>query len=275
MNLAAPEQQMHVATLRRYPVKSMLGETVEELFVDERGVQGDRRLALVDTQTGRIASAKQARLWRDLLQCNAGVHDGRVQIRLPDGTMVPADDDGTDEQLSRLLSRPVRLVDGRQQGATIERADPDQVLEQGVDAEVEAPLLELAQGTPGDSFVDFAPMHVITTATLERIGTEAERYRPNLVIATPPGYPAYAENDWVGRTLAIGQVQIRGMGPTPRCVIPTLEHGRLARAPHALRTPAKENRVQSFDFGVLPCAGAYFEVIADGTIRTGEAISLR
>jgi uncharacterized protein YcbX len=43
---------MKVTTLRRYPVKSMLGETVDSLTVDERGVNGDRWLALVDAETG-------------------------------------------------------------------------------------------------------------------------------------------------------------------------------------------------------------------------------
>ena len=40
--------QMRVESLLRYPVKSMLGETVKSLFVDERGAEGDRRLAFVD-----------------------------------------------------------------------------------------------------------------------------------------------------------------------------------------------------------------------------------
>ena len=71
-----------------------------------------------------------------------------------------------------------------------------------------------------------------------------------------------------------GSVQLTALGPTPRCVIPTLEHGRLERAPHGLRTPATENRVDAFDFGVLPCAGAYLTVTAEATIRTGESISL-
>ncbi len=156
----------------------------------------------------------------------------------------------------------------------MERADPEQVLQQGLDAEVDAPLLELAEGSPGDSFVDLAPLHVITSATLERIGTEEERYRPNIVIATPPGYPPYAENEWTHRILTIGTTQLRGMGPTPRCVIPTLEQGDLGRAPHALRTPTAENRVESFGLGRLPCAGAYFEVVAEGTISVGDEISL-
>jgi hypothetical protein len=51
-------------------------------------------------------------------------------------------------------------------------------------------------------------------------------------------------------------------------------HGQLDRAPHVLRTPAAENRVEWFDCGVLPCAGAYLSVIGEGTIGIGEPISL-
>ena len=274
MSSSVAVAQMHVGTLYRYPVKSMLGETVDALHVDERGVEDDRRLALIDEATGRVASAKQARLWRGLLKCSASVDSGRVSIRMPDGARVSADADEVDTLLSELLARRVHLADSPPSGASVERADPEQVLEFGVDAEVEAPLLELGQATPGASFTDYAPVHAITTATLEHIGTEAERYRPNLVIATPPGYPAYAENEWTGQTLVVGDVRLRAIGPTPRCVIPTLEHGPLPRDASALRTPAAENRVAALDFGVLPCAGAYFEVVAGGTVRLGDRVAL-
>jgi hypothetical protein len=274
MTTSPADAQMHVGSLYRYPVKSMLGETVDALFVDQQGVEHDRRLALIDEATGRVASAKQARLWRDVLKCSATVDSGRVSIRMPDGATVAADADDVDAQLSKLLARRVTLADSRPAGASVERADPEQVLEFGVDAEVDAPLLQLAEATPGDSFTDFAPVHAITTATLQRIGTEAERYRPNLVIETPAGYPPYAENEWTGRILVVGQARLRALGPTPRCAIPTLEHGKLGRAPHALRTPAAENRVPALNMGILPCAGAYFEVVAEGTIRAGDRVVL-
>jgi uncharacterized protein YcbX len=274
MTAPTVDVQMRVGTLYRYPVKSMLGEAVDAIVVDEQGVENDRRLALIDEETGRVASAKQARLWRDLLTCSATIESGRVSIRLPDGEQMSADDDEVNAKLSELLDRTVRLSRSRPAGASVERADPEQVLEFGLDAEVDAPLLELAEATPGTSFTDYAPLHVITTATLERIGTETERYRPNLVITTPPGYPAYAENDWTGRTLVVGDVRLRGIGPTPRCVIPTLEHGSLPRDPGALRTPAAENRVAALDMGVLPCAGAYLEVVTAGTIRSGDRVEL-
>ncbi|MGH3637140.1 MAG: MOSC N-terminal beta barrel domain-containing protein, partial [Mycobacterium sp.] len=128
--------QLRVQSLRRYPVKSMLGEDVTEMIVDERGADGDRRLALVDAATGRVASAKQPRLWRMLLRLSASGDVGRVHIQLPDGADVAADDPDIDELLSRLVGRPVRLISERPQGATLERPDPEKVLELGVDAEV-------------------------------------------------------------------------------------------------------------------------------------------
>ncbi|CRZ16060.1 mosc domain-containing protein [Mycolicibacterium neworleansense] len=265
---------MRVERLYRYPVKSMLGESVDTLFVNAGGAEGDRQFALIDESSGRVASAKQARLWRELLSCGAVTEDRRVRIHLPDGSTTTTDDDDVDDLLSQLVGRSVHLIDNRPAGASIERADPDQVLDMGVEAEVDAPILELALATPGSSFTDLAPLHAITTATLERIGVEAARYRPNLVIATPPGYPPYAENEWTDQILSVGGTQLRAMGPTPRCIIPTLEHGHLPRAPHALRTPAAENRVDAFGLGLLPCAGTYLQVLSEGAIQIGDRVSL-
>lgn len=141
--------QMRVEALLRYPVKSMLGETVDALAVDERGAEGDRRLALVDGETGHVASAKNPRLWRDLLTCTARAGADGVSIRLPDGTDVAFDDPGVDELISRLTGRRVQLVAQRPEGATLVRPDPEQLLELGLDAEVDGRILRIAQATPG------------------------------------------------------------------------------------------------------------------------------
>ncbi len=265
---------MRVQALLRYPVKSMLGETLESLSVDERGADGDRRMALLDGETGHVASAKNPRLWRDLLTCTAHANAQGVRIRLPDGTDVAADDPGVDELISRLTGRRVRLVTQRPDGATLVRPDPEQLLELGLDAEVGGRILRIAAATPGDSFTDEAPLHAITTATLEHIGVEALRYRPNLVIATPPDYPPYAENDWVGGEFAIGEARLRVLTATSRCVVPTLEHGPLPRAPQALRIPAAENRLDTGGHGKQPCAGAYLAVVTKGVIHVGDPVAL-
>ena len=265
---------MRVHALLRYPVKSMLGETLDRLLIDERGAEGDRRLALVDGETGHVASAKNPRLWRDLLRCTAHADAQGVRISMPDGTDVAADDPGVDELISRLTGRPVRLVTQRPEGATLVRPDPEKLLEFGLDAEVDGRILRIAAATPGESFTDEAPLHAITTATLEHIGVEALRYRPNLVITTPPGYPPYAENDWVGGELVIGEARLRVLTATSRCVVPTLEHGPLPRAPQALRIPAAENRLNTGGHGAQPCAGAYLAVVANGVIRVGDQVTI-
>ena len=60
-----------VAVLRRYPVKSMLGEDLDAADVSRGGLAGDRRLAVVSRRTGKVASAKYPRLWRDMLTLSA------------------------------------------------------------------------------------------------------------------------------------------------------------------------------------------------------------
>ena len=58
-----------VAALFRYPVKSMLGEACATIELTTLGVAGDRRYAFIDDESGRVATAKNPRLWRGLLQC--------------------------------------------------------------------------------------------------------------------------------------------------------------------------------------------------------------
>ena len=262
-----------VTALRRYPVKSMLGERCASLRIGPLGVEGDRRYAFIDEETGRVATAKHPRLWSRLLQCAAATDGDGVVVTLPDGRTVPVAESA--EALSELLGRRVRLADERSSGAVLERADPLEVLAHGIEAELDPVLLELAQGTPGGAFVDHSPVHVITTATLEAVGVgenEALRYRPNIVIETPDDCLPFVENDWVGAELRVGDVVLRGTFPTPRCSVPTLEHGSLSRSPRSVRRVLEHNRVEVPGFGTLPCAGLYAEVLTGGTVNEGDAV---
>ena len=279
-----------VAAVFRYPVKSMLGTSVEQAEVCASGLAGDRGWALVDRQTGKIASAKQPRLWRSLLQLRADDQGGAgadpgtaVTITLPDGTRVQAGEPGADEVLSGFAGRPVALRHGRQAGAGIDRAVPEEVLARGVNAEVAAESLELAREAPGDSFVDYAPVHLITTATLAAVTSAAGAagaaprprvFRPNLILATPE-LSGYAENDWVGRQLAIGgQVRLEIFLPTVRCAVPTLAHGQDPANPQVLRALARSNRIPVGDGGPQTCAGVYARVISPGRLRAGDEVRL-
>ncbi|UBU15249.1 MOSC domain-containing protein [Nonomuraea gerenzanensis] len=252
---------MLVETLRRYPVKSMLGEEVAESRVTERGLDGDRVRAVLDVATGKIASAKNPRLWRGLLTV--------------EGSRVPGD-----AELSELLGREVRLIDVPPEGAELERSVPEQVLAEGIEAEVPHTITTIGRGSPAGTFFDFAPIHLITTSTVERIGelsprghVEAVRYRPNVVIATEAA--GFVENDWVGRELHLGEdVVLHVIVASPRCAIPTLAHGALERDTEALRTVSRHNRVPVFDLEPQACAGVYARVLRPGVVRKGDLVRL-
>ena len=275
-----------VAALRRYPVKSMLGEDVEAGDVTFTGLAGDRQLAVVSRATGKIASAKFPRLWRDLLTVSASAAGdpaagGAVRITLPEGKTVWSSDAGVDAVLSGLLDQPVTLTATPVPGAALDRAVPEAVLRDGVDAQVPAELMEIGGGGPPGSFVDFAPLHLLTTSTLDRIAelsphgrADVERYRPNVVIRTAAA--GFTENDWLERILRVGDdLVLRVIARTPRCAVPTLAHGALPRDPDALRVLARHNRVEPLDsVDPEPCAGVYAEVLRPGRIRTGDPVRL-
>lgn len=269
-----------VALLRRYPVKSLLGENLGACDVTGRGLAGDRVLALVHRETGKVASAKNPRLWRDLLRL-AAASGPDVRIAFPDGTAMASTDPGIHAALSEFLGHPVTLTATPPPDATLDRADPEQVLRDGIEAPVLVEIGHLGGAAPQGTFFDFAPLHLLTTSTLERIaelsprGTvELERYRPNIVIRTAA--PGFAENDWTGRDLRIGsELTIRIVCRTPRCAIPTLEHGDLPRDVAALRVPAAHNRVSPLDdWGPQPCAGVYAQVLRPGRVGVGDVARL-
>ena len=139
---------MRITTVRRYPVKSMLGEQLGEARLEPAGVEHDRGFALIDATTGLVATAKHPRLWRDLLKYSSTVAGDRVLITSPAGWTLDARDPGVDERLSDGLGRPVRLCSDRPSAATVERPAPEDVLDQGVEAEVPAATLEIGGGTP-------------------------------------------------------------------------------------------------------------------------------
>jgi uncharacterized protein YcbX len=280
-----------VAMLRRYPVKSMLGEEVPASDVTGRGLAHDRALALVHLQTGKVASAKDPRLWRGLLKLAAAVEAGpgdgvhvagaSVRVTLPDGETRWSDDPGIDAILSEALGHPVTLTGTPPPGAALDRAVPQEVLRLGVRARVAVETGRLGGGSPAGTFFDFAPIHLLTSSTLERIAelsprgvAEVERYRPNIVVRTAA--PGFTENDWAGHSLRIGgELTLRVMSRTPRCAIPTLEHAELPRDTDALRVLAEHNRVIPVEpLAPMPCAGVYAQVLQPGRIRVGDVVRL-
>jgi uncharacterized protein len=271
----------------RFPIKSLLGESLKECEIVASGLLGDRGHALVDTSTGKIASAKQPNLWRDLLGFRASTTsqtDPRsITVSDGAGNKIDLSDPDFDAKVSEWLGRMIKLINVRPTGIELNRARPDEVMAEGMDATVTQDVLAIAAAAPDGGFFDFAPLHVMTSASLEAIRSaapaasiRAERYRPNIVIETPPSM-VFSENKWIGRKLRIGQsVSLEVIAPTPRCAVPMLAHGALPQSREAVAAVNKLNKIEFplLGPGTFPCLGAYAKVITTGAISCGDRVIL-
>lgn len=288
---------MTVTAIHRYPVKSMLGESLQEAVIGARGVAGDRAYAVLDVETGIVASAKVPRRWAGMLGFSAAYTaepeaDGPpppVAITFPDGSVRRSDDPDVDEHLSAALGRPVRLVSEAPEGSGFEELWPDidGLAPQGVidatatrreeSGEVISRFDLSAFGAPG-TFFDLSALHVLTASTLDRLqelapdaSFDPRRYRPNLVLAGSD--EGFAENDWPGSTATVGGARIGYSFATMRCVMTTLAQSELPADADTLRTIAKHNRIDIPQIGgTWACAGVYADVVAPGRVAVGDPV---
>ncbi len=261
-----------LVSIVRYPVKSMMGEELNAVEVTPRGLRGDRAYALLDRATGKVASAKNPRKWPNLFDFRAALVEPPrrgeplppTRIALPDGTTVASDDPAVHEVLSRALGRDVRLESAAPEKPSLEEYWPDI---EGLDRRDTV----TDEAMPAGTFFDCAPMHLLTTATLDALRRsypegrfEARRFRPNIVVRPAGDGAGFPEDAWIGGTVAIGpRVRVQITGPCARCVMTTLPQGDLPRDPGILRTAARENRAR---------VGVYAAVLEGGTIRRGDAV---
>lgn len=217
-----------VVNLFRYPVKSLRGEEVDTLCIEPRGAVGDRLYALRNAE-GKFGSGKSTRRFRrmdGLLELQAACDGATPVITFPDGRVVAGDDPAIHDHLSGYVGQPVTL------------AREDEI-----------------------SHFDDSPLHLITTAGLRTLGltaTDAQRFRPNIVIDVP-GY-GFVEDRWIGRDLELGDVRLRLTGGAVRCVMIGMAQEQLPEQPQLLRRVADLHDT---------CFGVYATVIRPGTVHLG------
>lgn len=270
-----------VASIHRFPVKSMQGESPSEVEVVADGIVGDRTWALRDIETGKLASAKRPRPWAALLECGATGTGDDVVISLPSGEDFAIHDPGLPVALEALLGRSVAIEESeRAQQGTYDSEWPEI---DGVDlsGDHEFPTNVTGEGT---SFIDLGILHVLTTTSLGSLAAadpglelDLRRFRPSIVLETP-GLEGFPENDdWAGATVRLGSgddaVELEMGVPTPRCIMTTLAQDQLPRQLGILQTLARINR-RSSPLGSFACLGAYATVARPGVIRTGDEVTI-
>lgn len=233
---------MHVASIWRYPVKSMVGEEIDAAELGVHGIVGDRTWATRDLERGGIRGAKQ--LGGLMRFAAVATCDGHARIRFPDGSEVSTAEPDASDRLSAALGHPVVLeplrpaddlehyrrggpdhADVMDELRAVFGREPDEPLP---DFSVFPPEVAEFESPPG-TYHDCYPLMVMTTSALGALesalpeaDTDVRRFRPSFVVETgdEPGHPEFG---WTGRSARIGSAEIEFLDPCPRCVMITRE----------------------------------------------------
>ncbi|MCX5198513.1 MOSC N-terminal beta barrel domain-containing protein [Streptomyces sp. NBC_00249] len=228
-----------IEQLWRYPVKSTGGERLRSADVDGRGLVGDRLYAVRDGD-GKFGSGKNTRRFRRM--------DGLLHLssRYPSAGGQP------------------ELIDPH--GDVV--ADPTAYLRGYLGRDD----VELAR-EGGISHFDQLPVSVLTTATLDWLRAEIpdvpvdeRRFRPNVLLRTPPGTRPFVEDEWAGRKAYTGDgLRLEFVRSSERCVMTNQAQHDLPHSPLVLKAIARahDNRLDMLA-----------TVLTPGTARVGDPVVL-
>jgi uncharacterized protein YcbX len=245
---------MRVAQVWRYPVKSMQGERLDALDVDDDRIPGDREWGVRDSVTGTVLNARAT---RRLLHASARLHDGEVCITLPDGRELRESDPSTDLALSSFVGQPVHLAHAKR--------DEQAIFETLSEFSAATPTMVQWISVPG-SFNDGAPVHVLTTASLRAASAlhpsgewDVRRFRPNLLVDVDGD--GFVEDGW--RSVRVGNVELEIFKKTSRCTITARAQPGLAEDIEVPRSLARNREAR---------LGVYARVTVPGAIEPGAAV---
>jgi uncharacterized protein YcbX len=253
-----------VDSLWRYPVKSMRGEELDELFAGFSGIYGDRLFAFKSSASPKGFPYLTAREQRRLLRY-------RPRFRYPDKA-----------------ARPTNLTEAESMGANPVSADFSELMidVETLDGEtlaIDDPALIDALRADIDqkhrltlmrserAMTDCRPVSIFSLQSARQLAEETgmpmdkRRFRANVYVdlASAGGF---AENEFVGRSLRIGpKAVVSVLERDPRCMMITLDPDTGEKEPAILKKVA-----QAHD----GMAGVYGAVLVEGTLHRGDPVEV-
>jgi uncharacterized protein len=253
-----------VESLWRYPVKSMRGEELREIFAGYAGVYGDRLFAFESSASPRGFPFFTGREQRQMIRY-------RARFRNP-----------------AKAAHPINLAEAEKSGANPISADAydlmvDVQTPEGKTFAIDDPaLIENLRSTidgghqitllrSDKAITDCRPLSLFAVQTAQKLGEETgvivdkRRFRANVYIDLTSS-EAFAEDKFVGRTLRIGaKVTVAVLQRDGRCMMITLDPDTAEKTPAILKTVAQAHEGM---------AGIYGAILTEGIIRQGDPIDL-
>jgi uncharacterized protein YcbX len=252
-----------VTALAITPVKGTQLRPVESVRLDRAGVRENRRFFLIDDRDEMVNATRLGPL-------NAIISDyddaeRRLSLTFPDGRILEGEIRLGDEVITSFYSEPTpaRLVRGKWSEAISGHVGkPLRLVEAGEQGAVD-------RGAAG-------AVTLISRGSLERLAAQAERASVDVrrfrMLIEIDGVGAHEEDQWVGRTIEIGDAVLRARGHVGRCVITNRdpETGEIT-----LQTLKILGRYRRGLPTTEPVAfGIYGEILRPGTIRVHDAVTV-
>jgi len=253
-----------VDSLWRYPVKSMRGEEMDEVFASFSGIYGDRLFAFESSASPKGFPYLTAREQTRLLQY-------RPHFRNPDKA-----------------ARPINLTEAESMGANPVWADPSELM---VDVEtpdgrtvpINDPALidmlradidqkhQLTLMRSERAMTDCRPVSIFSLQSARQLAEETgvpmdkRRFRANIYLDLESAN-GFAENEFVGRSLRIGpKVVVTILERDPRCMMITLDPDTGEKTPAILKKVAQAHEGM---------AGVYGAVLVEGLLHKGDPVGV-
>ena len=205
---------MHVERIGFTPVKGGRHVAHGSVWLDGLGPVGDRVFCLVDPARDRVVRTVDN---PGLVRTVAHWHGGVLSVQLPFGVVegLPVPSGSTLEVYYWGRVARLEVVAGPWAAAYSRFLGYDVVV---------------ALAAPGE-VVYAGPVSLVTTGSLrwlgERVGHEVEgaRFRPTFVVDSGDGADR-TEDEWLGRTIGIGEAQVEVTGTVPRGAVVDVDPGR-------------------------------------------------
>lgn len=224
--------------IRRYPVKSMMGEDLARAEVSQSGIIGDRVYAFVmENAPNERFPWMTAREANEMLLFKPRFLEDHlsVSVTAPDGREFSISDEGLESYFERKYNRALLL---RFDESGCKDSKPVSLIS-----------LQTVKALSHETAIDLDPL----------------RFRANFYASWDSGKPFY-EDQLVGKTLKIGQtVELKVVKKDSRCVITTLDPNSSKASPQVLET-IKTNHAG--------CVGIYATIKTQGKISQGDPISV-
>lgn len=249
-----------VAWLHVAPVKGLALQERDEIALGPAGVEENRRFCLVDAEGRRYGALRDGRL--QAVRPSWDPHERVLTLAFPDGSVaegeIRLDGDGDTDLFDRRVA--IRFVAGPWSEA--------------LSAYAGRPLRLVLAGAPNGS-VDRArgPVTLVSRASVDELAraagvpsVDARRFR---MLIGLDGCAAHEEDDWIGRTVQIGEAIVRPLEQVARCAITTQNPGTGAVDFDTLRELIAYRGLRD---GRHADMGVYGEVVHPGRIRVGDRV---